>query len=462
MGLLGGFHFNLALNLSAGVALLLVVDRVKFTPRILAGAAAALVVILYLTAGTGWPDSINFARNHLRLRSGPSPSLSAADRFRHPASSFAAWKQTYVGPRAGTRLFFQEDAHTTVLVSGNEDNIQLFVNSKPDASTSRDLDTQLLLAHAPLFLAPEARSLLVIGYGSGITAGSALRHPIERADIVEISSAVLNADTIFKEYNYQVLDDPRVRVYQDDGQSFLRTVPHGYDVIISEPSNPWVAGIGGLFTLEFFETVRSKLNPGGIFTLWFHTYEQSDAGTRLLVRTLGSVFPHVMLFGDDDMGNLVAVASMERIEPDFERMERRFEEPAIREDLARLGISNLLTFLSHHRISQDTFSEMIDPGELNRIGHERLEYWGPRTFFTRENSFFIEERDPLVQGVTEETDILFEHYRAYREAAGRPLTFREFEAAARYAQAMGGYGPRVAQSIAARARRSGFVIRVEE
>ena len=462
LGLLGGFHFNLGLNLSAGVALLLVVGKVKPMPRVLAVGAAGLTVILYLALGTGWPDSINFARNHLRLRSGPSPSLGAGDRFRHPASSFEAWKQTYVGPAAGTRLFFQEDAHTTVLVSGNKDNIQLFVNSKPDASTSKDLDTQLLLAHGPLFLAPEARTLLVIGYGSGITAGSALKHPIERADIVEISSAVLNADTIFKDYNYQVLDDPRVRTYQDDGQSFLRTVPYRYDVIISEPSNPWVAGIGGLFTVEFFETVRRQLNPGGVFTLWFHTYEQSDEGTRLLVRTLGSVFPHVTLFGDDDMGNLVAVASMERIEPDFEAMERRFEEPAIREDLARLGISNLLTFLSHHRISQDTFSEMIDPGEFNRIGHERLEYWGPRSFFSRVNSFFIEEHDPLVQGVTEETDILFEHYRVYREAAGRPLTFREYEAAARYAQTMGGYGPRVAQSIAARARRAGFIVRVGE
>jgi spermidine synthase/MFS family permease len=462
LGLLDGFHFNLALNLTAGMILLLVAGNVKLMPRIVAGAVVGLAVVIYLTVGTGWPDSINFARNHLRLRSGPSPSLSAGARFRHPASSFEAWKETYVGPRAGTRHFFQEDAHTTVLVSGNDENIQLFVNSKPDATTSRDLDTQLLLAHGPLFLAPEARTLLVIGYGSGITAGSALRHPIERADIVEISSAVLNADAIFRDYNYQVLDDPRVHTYQDDGQSFLRTVPHGYDVIISEPSNPWVAGIGGLFTVEFFETVRRKLNPGGLFTLWFHTYEQSDEGTRLLVRTLASVFPHVMLFGDDDMGNLVAVASLERIEPDFEAMEKRFQEPAVREDLARLGISNLLTFLSHHRISQDTFSEMIDPGELNRVGHERLEYWGPRTFFSRVNSFFIEEHDPLVQGVTEETDILFEHYRAYREDAGRPVTFREFEAAARYAQTMGGYGPQVARSIAARARRYGFVVRVGE
>ena len=462
LGLLGGFHVNLALNFSAGLALLLVAGEVKLGRRIAAGTAASLAVCVYLAVGTGWLESINFGRNHLRLRSGPSSSLDAGTRVRHPATSFEAWKRTYVGPEAGSRFFFQEDAHTTVLVGGNEQNIQLFVNGKPDASTFADLDTQLLLAHAPLFLALKARTLLVIGYGSGITVGSALRHSIEDADIVEISSAVLNADVVFADHNYHVLDDPRVRTYLDDGQSFLGTVPNSYDVIISQPSNPWVAGIGALFTVEFFENVRNKLNPGGVFSLWFHTYEQSDEATQLVVRTLGSVFSHVMLFGDNDMGNLIAVASMERMEPDFATMEDRYREPEIRKNLARLGIPNLAAFLSHHRVSQDQFSKMISPGELNRFGYERLEYWGPRSFFSGESSFFIENYDPLVQGVTEKTDILFDRYRAYRDAAGHPLTFREFEATARYALSMGGYGSKVAKSIVARARRSGFSIRISD
>ena len=434
LGLLGSFHVNLALNFSAGLGLLLVAGELKLGRRMADGAAASLAVVVYLAVGTGWLEPINFGRNHLRLRSGPSASLDAGALARHPATSFEAWKRTYVGPEAGSRFFFQEDAHTTVLVGGNEQNVQLFVNGKPDASTSTDLDTQLLLAHAPLFLAPKARTLLVIGYGSGITVGSALRHPIESTDIVEISNAVLEADVVFADHNYHVLDDPRVHTYLDDGQSFLGTVPYRYDVIISQPSNPWVAGIGALFTVEFFENVRNRLNPGGVFSLWFHAYEQSDEATRLVVRTLGSVFSHVMLFGDDDLGNLIAVASMERMEPDFEAMEDRYREPEIRENLARLGIPNLAAFLSHHRVSQDQFSEMIGPGELNRFRSERLEYWGPRSFFSGESSFFIEDYDTLLQGLTEKTDILFDRYQAYREAAGHPLTFREFQAVARYAR----------------------------
>ncbi len=462
LGLLGGFHVNLAFNFSAGLVLLLVAGKVKLMRRVVAGAAASLAVMAYLTVGTGWLESINFAKNHLRLRSGPAPSLDAEARLRHPATSFETWKQTYLGPEAESRLFFQEDAHTTVLVSGNNQNIQLFINGKPDASTSHDLATQLLLAHAPLFMAHNTGTLLVIGFGSGITAGSALLHPVERADIVEISPAVLAADSVFAEYNHHVLDDPRVRTYLDDGQSFLRTVPYRYDVIISEPSNPWVAGIGALFTVEFFETVRSRLNPGGVFGFWFHTYEQSDEGTQLVMRTLGSVFPHVTLFADDRWADLVAVASMERIEPDFPRMESRFSDPAIREDLARLRIFNLAAFLSHHRVSQDRFSELVDPGPLNRARHERLEYMGPRNFFVDTDSFFIEPFDPLIQGVTEQTDVLLDRYIAYRAATGHPLTRKEFEEAARYAAEMGGYGPKVAEAIAVRARRAGINIRLEK
>ncbi len=454
LGLLGAFHFNLALNFTAGLALLLVAGEVRVGRRVVAGAAASTAVVVYLAVGTGWSNAVNLARNHLRLRSGPDPSLAMRARARHPAWSFDAWKRTYVVREAEVKFFyFEEDAHTTVLVSGNEGNIQLYVNSKPDASTARDLDTQLLLAHAPLFLAPEARTLLVIGHGSGITAGSALRHPIEHADVVEISRAVLNADFLFAEANYRVLDDPRVRVYVDDGQSFLRTVPHSYDVIISEPSNPWIAGVGGLFTVEFFELVRRKLNPGGVFTLWFHAYEQSDAAVALVFRTLGSVFPHVMVFGDDDLGNLVAVASRDRIEPDFAKMDRRFDEPAIRNDLARLGISNLAGLLSHHRVSQDRFSALLGPAPLNTVGHQRLEYMATRSLFHGEDSLFLDKFDPLVQGVEEETDILLDRYIAYRAAAGHPMPREEFEAAARYAAAMRGYGPAIATSIAARARR---------
>ena len=129
-----------------------------------------------------------------------------------------------------------------------------------------------------------------------------------------------------------------------------------------------------------------------------------------------------MLFGDDDLGNVIALCSMEPIEADFAAMEHRYGQPEIRKDLARLGMPNLAALLSHHRVSQERFSTLTGSGPLNTMGHERLEYMGPRTFFTRENSFFIERFDPLVQGVAEETDVLLDRYIAYRTSARRPMS----------------------------------------
>ena len=453
IGLLGGFHVSLGLNFAAGALLLLVASEARLELRGAVGAAASLVVVIYASLGTGWTEPINFARNHLRLRSGPDASLDASARAQHPSSSFEAWKQTYVGPEAGTLLFFEEDAHTTVVVSGDR-NIQLYVNSKSDASTLGDLETQLLAGHLPLFLSLETRTLLLIGHGSGITTGAALRHPIESADIVEISPAVIRADKFFADHNHHVLDDPRVRVYLDDAQSFLRAVPRSYDLIISEPSNPWVSGIGALFTVEFFESVRRQLNTGGRFALWFPTYELSDEAVQLTIRTIGSVFPHVMLFGDDDLANIFALCSMEPMEADFAAMEQRFRRPEVRDDLARMRLPNLSALLSHHRVSQERFSSMTGPGPLNTIGHERLEYIGPRTFFEQTSSFYVERFDPLIQVVEEETDVLLDRYIAYRAASGSPMSRREFAEARRYVESFTGYGARLAKSIEMRAERA--------
>jgi predicted membrane-bound spermidine synthase len=452
VGTLDAFHVNLACNALAGVLLVGVAREATARQRLLVAAALALAVIPYGVVGRGWADALLRAQSHLRLRDGPDPRAAAAVRAAHPTASFAAWQKSYVVP-PGTRpqYFFAEDAHAAVLAFGDEDDLWLSVNGKPDASTLNDLDTQLLLGHAPLFLHPAARSLLVIGYGSGITAGAALRHPIERADIVEISRGVLDADVLFSAVNYGVLSDPRVRVIEDDGQSFVRAAATTYDVIISEPSNPWIAGIGGLFTVEFFGAVRDRLTPNGVFTCWFHTYEMSDEAVALIVRTLGAVFPSVAVFADDDFGNAVAVASMRPLEPDFAAMDRRFADPAVHDDLERLGVPNLAAFLSHHRLSPERFRKLVDDGPLNTVAHERLEYLGPRALFAQEASFLLERMDPLLAGEKPPTDALLDRYLVARAARDEPVAPADLDAAAEYAELMGGYGETIAAAIRTRA-----------
>lgn len=456
LGVLGAFHVALACNAAAGLLLLAVAGEAAPRARLAAATGALAVALLYLAAGSGWTDPIRFARAHLRLREGPPAGADAAAQAQHPATSFAAWQRAFViRPEAHPAFFFAEDAHATVLAYEQEGTRWLVVNGKPDASTAGDLDTQLLLGHAPLFLAPQARAVLVIGYGSGITVGAALRHPVERVDVVEISPAVMAADAMFADANEHALADPRVRVFADDGQSFVRAAPARYDVVISEPSNPWIAGIGGLFTVEFFTAVRDALAPGGAFVCWLHTYEQSDDNVALILRTLQAVFPEVTIFADRDFGDAIAVASRQPLAPDFAAMEARFATPAVRANLARLGVPNLAALLSHQRISPARLRGLLGDGPLNTAAHERLEYLGPRAVYAHDMSYLLEEADPLLAGAAPPTDVLLDQYLAERRRRGAPLPDEQLEAAARYVEQLGGYGEPIAAAIRARREQRG-------
>ena len=448
VGLLTAFHLNLALNFIAGIALLCIGRTVKPAIRICAGIGAGTLILMYGMAGTGWAEPINYASGHLRLLEGPDDTLSEAERQRYPTANFAAWQKAYVLPPESEEVrYFAEDAHATVLVTKENGNQILSINSKPDASSTGDLDTQILVAHAPLMLNLDAQNVLVIGHGSGITVGSVLQHPVKQVDIVEISPAVLKADQLFAPYNHNALTDPRVKVYEEDAQSFLRTTPSTYDVIISEPTNPWISGVGNLFTVEFFEQARDRLNPGGVFTFWSQAYEQSDENVQLVFRTLGSVFPYVTVFGNHDLSDLVAVASMDPIEPDFAGMEQRFYDPAIRADMGRLGIPNLLAWLTHHRISQDRFSSLIPSGPLNTLARERLQYSAPRSLFYDQSSTFFDDHDPLVQGASIGSDLLLDRYITYRSGKSRPVSISEFEQALNYTASLPYYGREVTGSL---------------
>jgi spermidine synthase len=433
LGTLGAFHVCFGLNLIAGLGFLAVAGETSPARRLGPLAGAATVAAIYASVGTAWLDPVVLGCGHLRLRQRPAPG-EAID----PTSSFAAWRDHYVvRPEASSAFFVTEDAHATVVVQGDPRQITLFVNGKPDASTGRDLPAQAFLAHLPLMLHPGARSLLVIGYGSGITVGSALRHPIEEVDVVEISRGVLEADALFAEANGAALRDPRVRVHLDDGQSFLRAAPRRYDLIISEPSNPWIAGISGLFTVEFFRAMRDRLNPGGVATIWFHEYEQERASVELVLRSVASVFPRVEVFRTHDYLDMILLASVDPMAPDFAAMEDRFDRPAVRDDLARIRITTLAGLLMHHTLPSARLAAAVPEGPVNSVWRDRLEHAAPRSFFEGVRSNFLTDFDALWQRRELEPDLLLARYRAHRQAAGAPLSREELLEAARSATGLG-------------------------
>ena len=458
-GLEGGFHLLWAANLAIGLGLLLMDAQLRPAPRRARAALVMLVLLVgagYARVGRDWSHSLTSAPDQVLLRSPPVPA------------SFADWKRSYVLPAQQPRRFpvlrLEHDAHNTVLAFGphpRHGGFSVAMNGKTDASTASDLETQLLLGHAPMLLAPHARRVLVIGHGVGMTAGATLRHRPDQVDIVEISPAVLRVDELFANANDYVLADPRVRVHIDDGQSFLAVAPHQYDVIISEPSNPWIAGIGDLFTIDFFQAVRRKLGVRGVFTFWFHTYAQSDETTRLLLRTLGSVFPHAEIFADSLMGNVVAVASVQPLAVDFAAMAARFADAPVAVDLARIDLPNLLALLALHRASQTGAESLAGPGPVNTRARERLRFAGPRDLFAGTNSYFFDQRHPFDHRSAGGQPVpgLFERYLRHRTAAGDPVRAVEFQLAADWFEPRGNYAAALATLLRARGTAEGAPLR---
>jgi spermidine synthase len=205
------------------------------------------------------------------------------------------------------------DATASVLEYGGGARV-LFVNGKPDASNGVDMLTQDMIGHLPLLAHPQARQVLVIGMGSGVTVGAVARHPVESIEVVEISPEVLDLGTRwFAAENHDVVHDPRLVVHLEDGRNFVAfNEDRLWDVIVSEPSNPWMTGAASLFTDEFFAQALRRLRPDGILAQWFHVYSMAIEDVRVLLATVHRHFDHVYvftLFEVDQRGDMVVLAS---------------------------------------------------------------------------------------------------------------------------------------------------------
>jgi spermidine synthase len=206
--------------------------------------------------------------------------------------------------RSWRLLYYADGAAATVAVREFAGMRSLAIDGKVDASNMGDMLTQRLLGLLPVLLHRDAQDICIIGLGSGVTVASALAPgTVRSADVVEISPEVVTASSFFERENGGVLGAPGVRLIVGDGRSHLLLTSRRYDVIVSEPSNPWMAGIAALFTREFFEAARARLKPDGVICQWAHTYDMRPDDLRSIVRTFASVFPEatMWLVGEGDL-----------------------------------------------------------------------------------------------------------------------------------------------------------------
>jgi spermidine synthase len=265
----------------------------------------------------------------------------------------------------------------------------LRVNGKVDASNWADMPMQLGSAYFPLLLRPEARTVLVIGMGSGTTAGAALAFPESEVTCCELEPGIVEAARQFAPENKDPHASPRFHVVLDDGRNHVQAHDTRYDVIVSEPSNPWIAGISNLYTQEFYAIASQRLNRGGIFVQWVQTYGLSASQHALVAGTALSAFPQVALLRINDYDTLLLCAhepivpSAAELEISQQRLDRLSD---VRDDLMRnFGSSDVRALLLSvlvldHRGVQALYAREGN-GAINTDANMRLEFQAPRDLF---------------------------------------------------------------------------------
>jgi spermidine synthase len=363
--------------------------------------------------------------------------------------------------RQGELLFDREDQVAAVTVKKVGSRLSLAIDGKVDATSSADMMTQRLLAHLPLLLHSEPRNVLVVGLGSGVTAGSALAHPVESVTAVEISPAVAAASRLFDAFSRRPWEDPRFRLVIGDGRHHLLHSPERFDVIISEPSNPWMAGVSSLFTREFFELARERLAKGGLFCQWAHIYNLSEDELATIVASFTDAFESAALFLLSESDVLLVGAKEKLPLVGAAALEGGMSRDAVREDLADVGVRSSFGFGALLSATTPPLAEWARAAERHTDDRPILELRAARTMHrdtSRENRRAIDgigRGESLFDFRLQPTD---DDLVARAEALERAESFHwAFETFAKVAQV-----PRAAEGLVRCAIRSGRVDEAED
>src|SRR5688572_12492282 len=353
------------------------------TIRLVAALATMVaVVILIRTARTGG-RTLGFA-----LAGGVAVAIAMVPEWDRLLLSSGAYKYApamrgqslQTALTAGELVSYREGSTGTVAVRRLTGTTSLAIDGKVDASNAGDMLTQRLLAHMPLLLHPQPKRAAILGLGSGVTLGSALTHPLDQATVLEISREVVDASKYFEAENHAALADPRTQLIVGDGRTHLMLGRQQYDVIVSEPSNPWMAGIASLFTREFFQGARDRLAPGGVLCQWAHTYDISKDDLRSIVATFLSVFPNgtLWLVGDADV---LLLGSTEPLDLRIAGMADAMKRPGVSEDLASVGVSGPFSLISLFVAQGKPLQAWAAGAPLQTDDRSQLEFSGPRSIF---------------------------------------------------------------------------------
>jgi spermidine synthase len=330
------------------------------TPPLMRGAAAAAGVLLVgVVVGGGVA---------------PVPGILVAyGRYA------ATWVRT-----AGEIIYVGEGTHASLAVSREDNGTLNYHNAgKVQASSlPQDMRLQRMLGHFTTLVPENPRSVLVIGMGAGVTAGAVSIDPrVERVTIAEIEPLVPEVvSEYFSEHNFGVAANPRVQFRIDDGRHFLLTTDETFDAITSDPLDPWVKGAANLYTREFWELAKSRLNPGGVVTVFVQLYEAGTEAVKSEIATFFEAFPYGVVWANTINGRGYDLVLMGQVEPtvldvaELDERLQRTEYTAIRRSLDEIGIFSATDLFATYAGSASDLRPWLADAEINTDRNLRLQY----------------------------------------------------------------------------------------
>ncbi len=339
-----------AANTAGAIAGVLIAVHVGFPllglkGLIVAGAAIDLALGVWLLAGLGAGTRAPVWTAVAASLAAVAVALFGVRLDAHHMASGVYRHAHLIGEKDAVKL--QIDGKTaTISVTGDDKIVSLRTNGKTDGAVRfddgppvTDEVTMTFLGALPLFLAPDARRIANIGFGTGITTHVLLASPtLEVVDTIEIEPAIVQAAAQFRRFNWRALEDPRSRIHYEDAKTYFAAQQATYDVILSEPSNPWVSGVASLFSTEFYRDVRRYLRDGGLFLQWVQLYEITPALLATIVKALDENFADYEFWLSNDGDMLIVASHNGRVpQPDA----RAFANPELRAEIDRFRLRTL-------------------------------------------------------------------------------------------------------------------------
>jgi spermidine synthase len=281
-------------------------------------------------------------------------------------------------------LYTGEGINSSIAITEWDDGaVQFHVSGKVEASTeSYDMRLQRMLGHLPALMHKDPKSVLIVGFGAGVTAGSFVVHPsIKRIVICEMEPLIPpTATKYFGRQNYFVVNDPRTQIIYDDARHFVLTTQEKFDIITSDPIHPWVKGSATLYSKEYFELVKQHLNPGGVITQWVPLYESDPDTVKSEIATFFDAFPNGTIWGNDISGGGYDIVLLGQVDPsriDLDAMQARLDRPEgmrVADSLREVGFGSIVQLLATYAGQEPDLRPWLAGAQINRDGNLRLQY----------------------------------------------------------------------------------------